>query len=122
MNNMASLKRTQEELLAELRSRFGDDPMDWAFQCPACKDIATGRDFREAIATDPARYGIYASKYLGRICIGRLLGALSKTLKYTGRGCDWSASGLFRGPEFVILPDGSEAPSFAPAPVATGDR
>jgi hypothetical protein len=121
---MTVVKRTQEELLAELHKRFGEDPMNWAFQCPACKDIATGQDFRDALAADPDRYkDKTASDYLGRVCIGRVSGALLKDVEYTGRGCDWASFGLFRGPEFVIAPDGTELPCFplAPAPAPEQD-
>jgi hypothetical protein len=114
------IKRTQDELVAELKARFGENPLDWAFQCPACKDVATAEEFSEAIAADPEREGQHASEHIGQVCIGRLLGALSKDTEYAGRGCDWAAFGLFRGPEFVVMPDGREVPSFpiAPAPAA----
>lgn len=113
-----TIKRTQEELVSELRARFGDNPLHWAFECPQCHDIATGWDFRHALDM----YGEtnkYASDYLGQQCIGRVLGSLSKTReKWEGRGCDWAAFGLFRGPDFAIAPDGTEIPCFpiAPAP------
>jgi hypothetical protein len=113
-----SITRTQDELVAELRARFGEDPMNWAFQCPTCGDIAAAADFRKAL---PA--GEPASQHLGQICIGRVLGALTKTnTPYKGRGCDWAAGGLFRGPDFVKLPDGTEVPSFRIAPVPEAER
>lgn len=110
---MTTVKRTQDELLAELTTRFGDNPHDWAFQCPHCGDIATGRDIRNALDQTGRTEGD-VSLYLGRECIGRLLGALaaSSNEEYTGRGCDWAAYGLFQGPEFVITPDGRELPAF----------
>lgn len=105
-------KMTQEELHAEMTARFGDDPRNWAFICPNCKDVTTAQDFKDAGA-DPNR--------IGQECIGRHLGVLRRDQPpggYQGRGCDWVAYGLFRGPMFVILPDGREIPSFkiAPAP------
>jgi hypothetical protein len=118
---MESITRTQDELVAELRRRFGDDPMNWAFQCPACKDIATAQDWRDALPE-----GQLASDRLGQLCIGRQLGALREASNddYTGRGCDWAAGGLFRGPDFVEMPDGTKVPSFpiAPPPEGTGSR
>ena len=113
---------TQQELVDELRRRFGNDPMAWAFVCPSCKDVATGADFRAAL--DAAGHTEWhASDRLGQECIGRSLGVLLRDQPkggYQGRGCDWCAYGLFRGPLIVVLPDGREIGSFriAPAPDA----
>lgn len=104
-----TVKRTQAELQETMRERFGDDPKAWAFICPSCGDVATVQDFIAAGNTDRA----------GQECIGRSLGVLKREQPkggYQGRGCDWAAYGLIRGPEFVIMPDGREVPSFAPAP------
>ena len=62
-----------------------------------------------------------ASDILGQQCIGRLTGAPAaheRERTETRRGCDWAAFGLFRGPEFIITPDGTEVACFriAPAP------
>jgi hypothetical protein len=89
-------KLTQAELIAEAKERFGEDVMTWAFQCPQCGDVASLGDFKAANA-DP---GI-----AGQECIGRSLGALDRgTKKYKGRGCDWVAYGLLRGPWEIELP------------------
>jgi hypothetical protein len=113
---MSTRTLTQAELLAELNERFGDDPMDWAFQCPGCKDVATARDFREALAAHPGQHTdgspVMASDLLGQECIGRTLGALRRDVKYAGRGCNWCAYGLFSGPWFIVLPDGRKVASF----------
>jgi hypothetical protein len=102
---MPHVKITQDELVAMARERFGDDPQNWAFQCPQCGDIATAKDFPEG------------GKQLGQICVGRVLGALTRGApKYTGRGCDWCAFGLFRGPVEIVMPDGHSAWGFALAP------
>jgi len=117
-------KLTQAELMAELQARFGPDPADWAFQCPVCGDAATAGDFAEALAARPREKDgkpVAASDILGQECIGRTLGALSgEKGKYKGRGCDWAAYGLFRGPWEIVMPDGKSAWSFAlaPAPAA----
>lgn len=115
---------TQNELIAEAVERFGGDPMNWAFKCPGCGDVATGRDFREALAAHPRQgtsgKALTASSLLGQECVGRTLGALRRDAKYDGRGCDWAAYGLVSGPWFVALPNGREIPSFSLAePVAT---
>lgn len=113
-------KLTQAELVAEARDRFGDDALKWAFECPSCKDVATGEDFRNALKEHPrtGRDGepLPASALLGQECIGRTLGALEEG--YTGRGCNWAAYGLFPGPWEIVLPDGRSVHGFplAPAP------
>jgi hypothetical protein len=111
---------TQAELITEARARFGADPLAWAFQCPSCQDIATGADFREALAEHPRRNlssgeDVIASDLLGQECIGRTLGALDRK-PYEGRGCDWAAYGLLAGPWTVALPNGRSMHSFPLAP------
>jgi hypothetical protein len=112
---------TQAELVAEAKARFGNDPAQWAFTCPACGDTATGRDFRDALAAHPrTRKGepVVASDLLGQECIGRVLGALRVPAnEYRGRGCDWCAFGLISGPWAVVQPDGRKIPCF---PLAQG--
>lgn len=99
---MSSRTLTQAEFLAEAKAAFGDDPMAWAFRCPNCGDVATGQDFRDALTEHPREHNgepMTASSVLGQECIGRTLGALEgQAKKWTGRGCDWAAYGLFRGP------------------------
>jgi hypothetical protein len=110
-------KLTQDELMAEATKLFGDDPKKFAFVCPQCKDVATIQDFIDAGKPDAA----------GQHCIGRELGALVKDAKkYSGRGCDWAAYGLFRGPWEVVLPAEGDKPersawSFALAGAAVSD-
>lgn len=109
-------KLTQAELVAEATARFGADPLNWAFLCPSCGDVADGRDFSEALAAHPRdRKGepVIASDLVGQECIGRALGALEKGRgKYTGRGCDWVAYGLFSGPWEIAMPNGRTASAF----------
>jgi hypothetical protein len=107
-------KLTQAELVAEATERFGNDPMNWAFRCPSCGDEATGADFRDALEKHPSeRKGqpVTASDLLGQECIGRTLGP-------DGRGCNWAAYGLFRGPWEIVMPDGHSAWGF---PLADGE-
>lgn len=88
-------KLTQDELMAEATKLFGDDPKKFAFECPQCKDVATIQDFIDVDAPHAA----------GQHCIGRELGALKNDgKKYDGRGCNWAAYGLFRGPWEVVIP------------------
>jgi hypothetical protein len=106
-------KLTQAELVAEACERFGPDPMDWAFKCPRCGDVATARDFPEGFR-----------ERVGQECIGRHRGALRGPVgKRSGRGqadrgCDWAAYGLFRGPWEIVMPDGHSAWGFALAAVS----
>lgn len=120
---------THEEFIATLTERFGDNPNDWAFVCPLCGDVATGADMKQALADHPrvSRDGepMNAAQILGQECIGRTIGALSKTTtaeewnarREAGevRGCDWAAYGLFGGPLTVVMGDGSELRAFRPA-------
>jgi len=122
MSNLRTL--TQAELCAEAAERFGSNPLDWAFRCPSCGDVATGQDFSEALAERPRKNrdgeAVTASDVIGQECIGRTLGALSvPAKKYKGHGCDWCAYGLFPGPWTVVLPNGKTMHCFplAPAPV-----
>ena len=93
---------TQAELMAEAKERFGEDQLKWAFECPHCGDVATFQDFKDAGAE---------AHLTGQECIGRTLGALDRSVKkYTGRGCDWAAYGLFSGPWFVVMPAEGDKP------------
>lgn len=110
-------KLTQAELISEATEHFGNDPLKWAFVCPSCGDIANGQDFSEALTANPRKHrtgaDVIASDVVGQECIGRTLGALAKSGgKYTGRGCDWAAYGLFPGPWEIALPDGRSMHAF----------
>lgn len=117
MPDIATEKRTwtQAELLAEAKRRFGDDPLDFAFTCPNCKDVATIREFKEARHEDHRDDSDCTGhpELAGQECIGRLLGALRGPQKaWKGRGCDWCAYGLIPGPWSIQMPDGREVSSF----------
>ncbi|MGW0795138.1 VVA0879 family protein [Streptomyces sp. NPDC002692] len=109
---------TQQELWAEAKARFGEHSIDWAFQCPACNDIATGLEFSDALAYHPRRHRTFNrdvrySDVFGQECIGRTLG------QGAGRGCLFVAYGLVPGPWQVTIP-GRDKPMhcfpLAPAP------
>lgn len=106
---------TQDQLLEEAHSRFGPDPLDFAFICPRCSDVATLREFKEL--------GVPAK--VGTECIGRSLGALhgdhrpDKRGLVRGnapRGCDWCSYGIFPGLWQVTMPNGTTYSCFALAP------
>lgn len=107
---------TQEGLIDLLVERFGDDHETWAFVCPNCGHVARAEDFRPHV-----RAGQPASAYLGTFCVGRLAGALDREPSNT-IGCDWTASGLFRGPLMVEVADGSMVGAFFPAPADWRDE
>lgn len=71
---------TRDEWIAEGTRLFGgmDKILDWRFRCPACGNVATVREFKEAGAKD--------ADTAAKNCIGRFVG---------NRGCDWAAYGLF---------------------------
>lgn len=112
---MSAETMTQDELQTEMTRRFGPDPLKWAFVCPVCGDVATAQDFKDA--------GADVNRRFGSECLGRSLGVLKREQPkggYQGRGCDWSANGLFRGPMFIITPEGKEMPAFRIAPAPDG--
>lgn len=78
--------------LAEAKRRFGEDPLNWRFQCPICKHVQTLGDFK-AIGAEPQ------SAY--QECIGRHLQKPARDLAGTPGSngkkspCDYAAYGLF---------------------------
>ena len=114
---------TQEELWAEARERFGQNSIDWAFQCPSCGDIATGVEMSKALALCPrkakhADRDVRYEEVLGQECIGRILG------KAADRGCRYAAFGFIHGPWQVAVPYRTK-PMYcfplAPAPAAEAE-
>lgn len=102
MKKVESRVLTQEELWAEARERFGQNSIDWAFQCPSCGDIATGTQMSKALALNPrkaehANRNVRFDEVLGQECIGRILG------KAGGRGCQYAAFGFIHGPWQVAI-------------------
>lgn len=64
---------TLDQLHDEARARFGNNPQDWAYQCPECGDVATGSDVAHALSQRPAavaaRNPLTVSQILGQRCI-----------------------------------------------------
>jgi hypothetical protein len=80
---------THQQWLDELKSRFGENIIDWAFKCPACGKVSTGKEFKDAGAAPDDMY---------QTCIGRFNGKGKPYLDGKGPykdGCDWAAYGLF---------------------------
>ena len=81
---------TIQEWREEGTRRFGEDYMDWKFECPMCGHIASIRDFKEAGAKGP--------NCACQECLGRYTG---KGAPKAGdaSGCNWAAYGLFGIPD-----------------------
>lgn len=102
---MSVQQMTQEEWVAEAHRRFGDNPADWRFVCPACGHEACGLDFKNAGAKPSAMY---------QECIGRYTKGRSAMLEEGDGPCDYAAYGLFQlAPVHVTMDDGTVAHAFA---------
>lgn len=102
------MKYTHPEWLTELKNRFGEDMMKWAFKCPACGKVSTMQEFKDAGAEPNDSY---------QTCIGRFTGKGSPT-KDSKEGCNWAAFGLFgtlSGGDVIITEAGKEVPVFSMA-------
>lgn len=95
---------TLAEFRAEAEARFGRDPLSWAFMCPACNDIATVAQFSDALLP---------ITWAGQECIGRFV---------TGRGCEYTAYGVVKGPWRIGMPDGTHVYGFPLATPEEGNR
>lgn len=90
MSTIEIPRMTHPEWLAEAKRRFGDDPANWRFVCPACAHEATCGDFK-ALGTDPNRAAVE--------CIGRVhneVGSPGVRGKNADgvQPCNWAAFGL----------------------------
>ncbi len=94
-----------EDWRKEGAEKFGEDPRNWKFICPACGHIASGQDFLDAGADINDSY---------QECIGRHTGK-SAPRKGDSSGCNWAAYGLFgtlsKG-RIVITEDGKRVEVF----------
>lgn len=90
MKNIEIKTYTFDEWQNEGKRRFGDDYMNWEFQCPMCGKVSSVRDFKEAGAADPNC--AYTE------CIGRYTGQGTPT-ENSKDGCNWCAYGLFGIPK-----------------------
>jgi hypothetical protein len=96
---------TEAEWIAEARARFGDNPNDWAFRCPACRCRITVGDYRRAGAPEDT---------IAFSCIGRFNGKGGSMEKPSKFGCNYAGGGLFRlNPVDVIREDGKTSTMFA---------
>lgn len=116
--DIISLDKWREEAVR----RFGKNPDNWGFVCPACGHIATVGEFR-ALGANPNQ--------ALQECIGRVNGKGADGMKGldVGFGCNWAAYGLFRtlGKGIIVKPEDEktvEVFDFAPATIkeAPGDE
>ena len=106
--------RTRAELRTEMRRRFGNNPMDWAYQCCECGLIFT------------TRANLNLMCVVGWITENELLMALHEPATHcpgqalNGQGCGANTLELPYpdGVEYLVEPDGSKLAHFpiAPAP------
>lgn len=79
---------TYEEWLAEAERRFGKNAMDWRFECPVCKHVASVKDWKDAGASE----GEVAFS-----CVGRRADKPRNAFEEEGKGpCNYAGGGLFR--------------------------
>ena len=80
---------THADWLAEGKALFGESGLDWRFECPVCKHVASVKDWRDAGAPEG---GIAFS------CVGRYQnGETRNAFEETGAGpCNYAGGGLFR--------------------------
>lgn len=80
---------TQDEWRAEAVKRFGSDPMEWRFVCPACGHVAAVKDWKAIGATE----GEVAFS-----CVGRHMDKSREafTEKKQSGPCNYAGGGLFR--------------------------
>ena len=99
---------TYQEWLAEVKKRFGDDPNNWAFACPACGKVSTIKEFKNAGADPNDAY---------QACIGRYTGK-GAPVKDSKEGCNWVAFGVLGtldGGDMVTTSDGKRVRVFSMA-------
>ena len=106
---------SKEEWLNELRKRFGENQLNWAFVCPACGKITKMSEFKEAGAKPNDAYSTCIGRHNGKGVSGMSI----KKGEHPSGGCDWAAFGLFgtlgKG-DIVISEDGTKTEVFAIAP------
>jgi hypothetical protein len=69
-------QQTSEEWMAEGERRFGEDFNNWKFECPACGNVHSVKDFKD-LGLDP--------NLTYQECIGRHV---------KDKGCDWCSYGF----------------------------
>ena len=84
---------TYDEWMAEGKRRFGEDFLNWRFECPICHHVVAVRDYQQYKdkGADPNSATCE--------CIGRYIPGSRKAFENGGRKtgpCDYAGYGLFR--------------------------
>lgn len=89
---------SREEWLRTARDLFGEDPLEWRFQCPKCGTSQSGNDL---LAAGVSRDEL--DRVLAFSCIGRF---------ESDQGCNWTLGGLFRIHATEVVIEGVPRPVF----------
>jgi hypothetical protein len=108
---MSEMKRLSiPEFHAELKAQGVSAREHFAFRCPMCKTVQSGRDL---IAAGAGSTFDEVERFVGFSCVGRFKGAASPRREPDGNPCDWTLGGLFRLHSLeVIDEDGNAHPRF----------
>lgn len=107
------------EWLAEAERRYGADPMGWRFVCPACKHVASTKDYKDAGAPSSAVAFSCVGRWAGikRDALGLNPGKIKAGELPAAEGagpCNYAGGGLFRlNPVAVEFDDGTTQKAFA---------
>lgn len=88
---------TRDQWVAEARRRFGPDPLNWRFVCPACGHIASACDWRDAGAPEGA---------VGFSCVGRWLPTARDAFAKGPGPCNYAGGGLIGLNPVRVVHDG----------------
>ena len=99
---MGTREVNYEEWADEAKRLFGDDPMDWRFECPVCGYRARVRDWKDVGAI---------SGEAGFSCLGRHLPEEQRDPE-NGGPCDYAGGGLFRLNPVIVHCDGTTVEMF----------
>ena len=104
---------TYEQWISDAKARFGENAMDWRFECPVCNHVASVKDWRDAKAPESA---------IAFSCVGRYLdGRARSAFEEKGAGpCTYAGFGLFNfNPVKVTGGPGGDYNMFEFAPTET---
>jgi len=103
---------THEEWRAEAERRFGKDPKEWRFVCPACGYETKVSEWLEHDA----------DKQVAFSCVGRVNGHMDTPMGTKPGPCNYAGGGLFGlNPVKVTYPNGETSSAFAFAEVSDGE-
>ena len=80
---------TKEEWMAEGNKLFGEDIMQWKFECPVCHHVQSVQDYKDAGAPETA---------IAFSCVGRWIESSKTSDAFSGKKgpCSYAGGGLFR--------------------------